>query len=358
MSNLHYFVALNSLKYVSPKLVHKLIKVFSTPEAIFNSSFDQLKQVPGIRANAVNSILNFRDHDSVADEIQKAKLRGISLVPFGSPLYPEALSNIYDPPILLYVKGSLKPVDSKAVAIVGARKASSYGLKAANSIASFLAENKITLISGLARGIDTEIHRTTLRKGGRTIAVLGSGLDFIYPPENKNLYNDIAQTGAVISEFPLLTPPEKYNFPRRNRIISGLSLGTVVVEAGLKSGSLITARFALDQGRDVFAIPGPLNSRTSEGTHALIQEGAKLVHKAADILLELNLPIISKSNNIKELSDIENWLLDKLDEESYSVNKLVDNSIYSIQNIKAAVTKLELKGFIRQIHGDRFAKEY
>lgn len=357
--NLHYFVALNDSKHVSPKLAHRLIQRFASPERIFSATREELRATEGITSNALNYISNFPDtgHQWIIEEMERAKARGISLVPWGSKDYPELLSTIYDPPLLLYVKGSILPDDKTAIALVGARKASAYGLKAANHLASQLAANGITLVSGMARGIDTEIHRTALKNGGRTIAVLGSGLEFIYPPENRDLYNEISKSGAVISEFPLLTPPEPYNFPRRNRIISGLSLGTVVVEAGEKSGSLITARFALDQGREVFAVPGPIGEDRSEGTHRLIQDGAKLVQNVDDILAELNITKISKETNITDLSDIENWLLDKLEDESYSVNNLVGVSGFSAKAIVTAMTKLELKGLVRGIHGDRFVKE-
>ncbi|OGQ35938.1 MAG: DNA protecting protein DprA [Deltaproteobacteria bacterium RIFCSPHIGHO2_12_FULL_43_9] len=354
---LHYFVALNNAKHISPKLAHRLIEHFSSPEKIFSASREELQVIEGITSNALNSILNFTDHQQVIEEIARAESRGITLIPWGSEHYPELLSQIYDPPVLLYVKGSISPDDKIAIALVGARKASSYGLKAANRLASELAANKITLVSGMARGIDTEIHRTALKNGGRTIAVLGSGLEFIYPPENRELYNEISRSGAVISEFPLLTPPEPYNFPRRNRIISGLSLGTVVVEAGEKSGSLITARFALDQGREVFAVPGPIGEIGNTGTHRLIQDGAKLVQNTDDILTELNIPKISKETNITDLSDIEKLLLDKLEDESYSINSLAGVSGIPANAITAAMTKLELRGLVREIHGNRFVKE-
>lgn len=354
---LHHFIALNGLKYISPKLARRLLEEFSTPDRIFSATKEELRSIEGITLNAISSILNFSNHEWVIEEIEKTKSRGINLVALGSEDYPELLTEIYDPPILLYVKGTILPSDKNAISLVGARKASANGLKAANRLASELIANNITLISGMARGIDTEIHTTAIKNGGRTIAVLGSGLEFIYPPENKDLYNEISKCGAVISEFPLLTPPEQYNFPRRNRIISGLSLGTVVVEASEKSGSLITARFALEQGREVFAVPGPINENKNAGTHHLIQDGAKLVQNAKDILTELRIPILSKDKNVTDLSDTENWLLDKLEDASYSINDLVNVSNHSVRALTAAMTKLELKSLVRHIHGNRFVKE-
>lgn len=357
-NNLYYWVALNSLKNVTPRIAHLLLKEFSTPEKIFSSPKSKLQVVDGMTFNALNAILNFSNHDWVLEELDRARAKDIYILPLHSEYYPSILAQIYDPPILLYVKGTIKSEDKNAIAMVGARKASANGLRSANKIAAALISNKITLVSGMARGIDTEIHRTALKNNGRTIAVLGSGLEFIYPPENRNLYNEICHSGAVVSEFPLLTPPEPYNFPRRNRIISGLSLGTVVVEAGIKSGSLITARFALDQGREVFAIPGPIAEKSSEGTHQLIQEGAKLVQNAEDILNELNIKVQNKpKGDILDLSDVESWLLKRLDSDSSSVNNLVSDSNFSSQNVIAALTKLELRGLVKQIHGDRYIRE-
>ncbi len=203
--------------------------------------------------------------------------------------YPQNLKNILYPPIVLYVKGRLKPQDCNSIAIVGSRLASFYGLSCAEKLAGELANYGLTVVSGMARGIDTASHRGALKQNGRTIAVIGSGFNRIYPPENKGLCEEIAGSGAVISEFPIDTPPEKENFPRRNRIISGLSLGVVVVEAARNSGALITADFALEQGREVFALPGKVDSSTSFGTNELIKQGAKLVSCVDDIIEEFAL---------------------------------------------------------------------
>lgn len=210
--------------------------------------------------------------------------------------YPARLKNIYSPPVDLYIKGEFLPEDEIAVALVGSRKASQYGLELSEKLAYDLATRGITVVSGLARGIDSAAHRGALKAKGRTIAVFGCGIDYIYPPENKLLAEQIQERGALISEFPDKLSPKPYNFPRRNRIISGLSLGVVVIEAARTSGALITANFALEQGREVFAVPGKVNSDTSEGVHRLLKEGAKLVETVDDIIEELNLtPLIKET---------------------------------------------------------------
>lgn len=216
--------------------------------------------------------------------------------------YPANLKYIYDPPSILYIKGNILPEDTIAVAVVGSRRATYYGLKNAENLGFQLAAGGITIISGLARGVDSAAHRGALKARGRTIAVLGSGLNKIYPRENEELVEEIAQNGAVISEFALDTPPLRQNFPRRNRIISGLSLGVVVVEAAKRSGALITANFALEQGREVFALPGKIDSFTSKGTHDLIKQGAKLVESIEDIIEELE-PLKACQINRKRMAD-------------------------------------------------------
>ncbi len=221
---------------------------------------------------------------------------------FSDKGYPTNLKYIYDPPPTLYVKGNILPEDNIAIAIIGSRRATYYGLKNAENLSFELAAGGITIISGLARGVDSAAHRGALKAGGRTIAVLGSGLNIIYPPENEKLAREILQCGAVISEFPQGTAPLRQNFPRRNRIISGLSLGVVVVEAAKRSGALITANLALEQGREVFALPGKIDSFTSRGTHDLIKQGAKLVESAEDIIEELE-PLKSCQINQKRIAD-------------------------------------------------------
>jgi DNA processing protein len=275
--------------------------------------------------------------------------------------YPQNLRYIYDPPQTIYVKGSLLLEDNLAIAIVGSRQASYYGLKNAESLAFELAAKGITIVSGLARGIDSAAHQGALKAKGRTIAVLGSGLNKIYPPENKKLAEEIAQNGAVLSEFPLDTPPLKENFPRRNRIISGLSLGVVVVEAAQKSGALITASCALEQGREVFALPGKIDSFTSQGTNDLIKQGAKLIQSSQDIVDELEpLRLLSgmpkETQKIPDLPEEESKVYQLLSSEPMHIDELLEKSALSQGKLLTALMKLEYKKLIKELPGKRFVK--
>jgi len=272
--------------------------------------------------------------------------------------YPPNLKEIYDPPPLLYVLGSLIPQDRRAVAIVGSRYPTTYGQMFAERIALGLSQRGITLVSGLARGIDSSAHRGALTAGGRTIGVLGCGIDIIYPPENRKLFDQVAAQGAILSEFPLGTPPDSDHFPIRNRVISGISLGVVVVEATLRSGSLITARFALDQGREVFAVPGNADSARSAGTNRLIREGAKLVTQAEDILEEISIasPPALEVPPRPKLTDEEAKIFSILGPQSMHVNQVIALSALSSAQVSVTLLSLELAGHIKQLPGMRFIK--
>ncbi|HEU5368765.1 MAG TPA: DNA-processing protein DprA, partial [Ktedonobacterales bacterium] len=271
------------------------------------------------------------------------------------PDYPELLREIYLPPIVLYVRGALASEDAWAVAIVGTRKATAYGYQVTEQLARGLASNKVTVISGLARGVDTAAHKAALAvSGGRTIAVLGCGLDMIYPPENARLAARLCEQGALISEFPLGTQPEPTNFPIRNRVISGLSLGVVVIEAPRHSGALITTRFALEQNRQVFAVPGHIYSKASEGTNALIQDGAKLVMRVDDVLEELKLQQAPQQQEMRALlpaSDVESVLLALLAAapEPQHVDELCRASALPTAEVSSALVMMELKGMVQQV---------
>ncbi|MDL1965359.1 MAG: DNA-processing protein DprA, partial [Candidatus Desulfofervidus auxilii] len=261
------------------------------------------------------------------------------------------------PPPLLYLKGEAELLNTPSIAIVGARRASFYGLKIATKLATNLAELGITVVSGLARGIDAAGHKGALQAGGNTIAVLGCGLDIVYPSENQKFYAKIEKEGVLISEFPLGTPPLSQNFPVRNRLISGLSLGVVVVEAALKSGSLITARLALEQGREVFAVPGPISNFYSKGTHALIKQGAKLVENVMDIVEELNLSVS------KETSEYFNIKLDPFSERVLSLlhtpKNLEEIALSLNENVvelSSILTLLEVQGLVKQLPGKQYMK--
>ena len=300
----------------------------------------------------------------------------ISMIKIDDAGYPKMLKNIHKPPQALYVNGSILPQDDIAVAIVGSRRASLYGIETAGQLAYELAARGVTVVSGMARGIDSAAHRGALKAKGRTIAVLGSGHNNIYPPENKDLYKEISGTGAVISEFEDDTPPLPKNFPQRNRIISGLSLGVVVVEAARNSGALITADFAAEQGRTVFALPGKISSHTSSGTNELIKDGARLVQSVDDIIEELSLArepdpaegpekkaIISdiakktKAYLYNSLTDDEREVYKALYDEPMHIDDIAQKASIGIAKITKALLGLELKNLIKEVAGKQFIRK-
>jgi len=267
-------------------MVCALVAYFTQASRIFSATAAELAQVPGIRKKLIQEIAGFHDWATVERDLEKLTQLGAHIVTYRDPDYPPLLKNINDYPAFLYVKGKINP-DEVYIAIVGSRRATNYGILTAERFARGLAQVGLAVVSGMARGIDAAAHRAAIAVRGRTVAVLGSGLDIIYPPEHRDLYNAISTHGAVISEFPLGTPPRATNFPYRNRLISGLSWGVVVVEATDKSGSLITARLAAEQGRGVFAVPGEIDAPGSRGTHKLLKEGATIVERTEDILEEI-----------------------------------------------------------------------
>lgn len=304
---------------------------------------------------------------------------GIKKVGIKDNEYPDNLKDIYDPPATLYVKGSILPQDKIAIAIVGTRLASYYGLSTAERLAYDLALKGVTIVSGMARGIDSAAHRGALNAKGRTIAVFGCGLDYIYPPENSKLSEKIYESGALISEFPEGTPPYKGNFPKRNRLISGLSLGVVVVEAGLRSGALITANLALEQGREVFSVPGQANSFNTKGTHRLLRDGAKLVENADDILEELapilkdrikefSAPHLEKktdyipdvdANRVKKapsLSEDENNIYSLISYHPTALEEVIEQGQLPSGKVSSILTLLEVKGLVKQLEGKMFTR--
>lgn len=281
-------IALNLTGHIGIILYKRLLSYFGSTRNIMHSSQGKLERVEGIGSVISQAIIEIRKSDKLKKEIDMTKKLDVEIIPYYSDRYQQQLKNIIDYPILLYVKGEIKEQDQVAIAIVGTRQCSLYGKKTALKFAQELADLGICIVSGLARGIDTYAHIGALEtKNGRTIAVAGSGLNIIYPPENRKLFYQICERGAVISEFGLDTPPDASNFPRRNRIIGGLSLGLLIVEAGEKSGALISADLALEQGKEIFCIPGNIDSPKSKGCNALIKQGAKLVNGIEDILVEI-----------------------------------------------------------------------
>jgi len=339
--NLTWFT-LKSVPGIGNHLFKKLIELFKTPEAIFGASAEDLLRIEGMTGRIVSSLGKYKIPDKVKRDYDLTMKRGYGIVTMSDPQYPPLLLEIPDPPPFLYVHGRLEK-SIKNIAVVGSRNASSYGIETTKRLCSSLAARGITIVSGMARGIDTSAHKGALDGNGKTIAVLGSGFERVYPAENRGLFDRIAENGAVISEFPLHTEPEAYNFPIRNRIISGVSLGTIVVEATKKSGSLITARLAAEQNREVFAVPGNVQSFKSIGTHTLIKQGAKLVEHAQDVIEEFeSIPGMS-SGDINQSGEKEE---DKLPPMTTSIEP---------GKLSGILLKLELMGLVEQAPGKLFS---
>ena len=359
------WLALRRAKGLGCVSFKRLAAEFSDPGKIFAASRSALEQVEDLRADAIDGIVNFHEWAEVDDEIGRLRDAGITLVCYSDASYPERLRAIADPPPLLYVKGELSSVDDKAVAIVGSRSASDYGRRVARDLARGLAGAGFTVVSGMARGIDGMAHEAALNSGGRTIAVLGSGVERAYPPEHDKLYRRVSANGAVISELPIGTRPMAFNFPARNRLISGLSLGVVVVEATEKSGSLITASLAVEQGREVFAVPGEVGSSRSRGAHRLIRQGAKLVETVDDILEEIApqllfrggaahaAPLVLPQNAGAETRKIFALLQDG----SLQVDEVIEKSGIAAPRVLQILLELELHGYVRQLPGKIYAAE-
>ena len=370
------YLALKSIPGVGLVLFQRLLARFGQPARVFQAKAGELLAVKGVNQDLAQDLLAFRDWDRVEAEFAKMSAARIEMLLPDDPRFPARLKKIPYPPAFLFLKGTLLPQDDLALAVVGTRSASYYGLKTCRRLAGGLAARGVTVVSELARGIDTAAHQEALETGGRTLAVLGCGLDVVYPPENLKLYGQIPERGALISEFSLGTPPEARNFPIRNRIISGLALGVMVVEAGLKSGTGITVRYALDQGREVFAVPGPIDSPTSVGPHRLIQQGAKLVQDVEDIFQEF--PGLAKGPGPlfgvpSRVSDTggptaagtaaaspaapEDPLLALLGSDPLSMEELLRATGLPAPQVLSRLTVLELEGLIRELPGKRFVLE-
>ena len=366
MTKFEALVSLNMVLDIGSIRLKKLLEFFGKPQDILIASAEKLISVSGIGEKIAQKICSLKKQD-LDTEFTLAKNHGLKIISFEDADYPENLKNIPDPPIILYVKGELKPEDKFALSIVGSRRVSFYGLANAQKFAADLSAKGFTIVSGMARGIDTYAHRGALKQGGRTIAVMGSGFNHIYPQENRKLAEEISKSGAVISEFPISTLPLKQNFPRRNRVISGLSLGVLVAEAAKNSGALITADFALEQGREVFALPGKVDSLNSFGTNGLIKEGAKLVSCVDDIIEELNLNI---SNNIepktkenknrdKQSSDLsidECALYNSIVGEPMCLDELLEKTHLASSRALEVLLRLQAKRLIKQLPGQQFAR--
>jgi len=359
------WLALGRIRGVGGVSFKKITARFADPAAVFRASAAELAEIEGLHRELIHSIANFNDWAEIDKEIQRARAAGIKMIPFSDAAYPASLRAIADPPPLLYVKGELRDNDSKAIAIVGSRSASDCGRRIARDLARGLASFGFTVVSGMARGIDGMAHESALQAGGRTLAVLGSGVDHAYPPEHEMLYRRISENGAVISELPMGARPIAFNFPARNRLISGLSLGVVVVEATEKSGSLITASLAAEQGREVFAVPGEAGASRSRGSHRLIRQGAKLVETVEDIIEEIA-PQLSRRGDAAPASarslpensgPAARQIFALLKETSLQVDQVIEQSGLPAPQVLQVLLDLELQGFVCQTPGKIYRAE-
>jgi DNA processing protein len=340
-----------------------LLDRFGSPEQIFKTTVSELMTVEGVRREAAQNIVKRKYTADPLSELMRIEKCGARIITPADPSYPAMLKEIHDPPMILYSKGEEIPSNLTLVAVVGSRNPTHYGLNAAEMVGQGLARRGIGVVSGMARGIDSAAHWGCLGGRGFTIAVLGTGVDIIYPPSNKKLFHQIINKGAVISEFPLGTPPEPKNFPIRNRIISGLSRGVVVVEATKNSGSLITASQALEQGREVFAVPGSINSFKSTGCHLLIKQGARLIENSDDILddLGLNYPYVPKTDTFKDeppppSDEYERTIYDIIGDYPIHIDQIARLSKLKPEEVSSTLMRMELKGIVRQLPGKTFVR--
>ncbi len=354
------------IEHVGPIRVRQLLERFGDASAVLRASKHQLLQVHGIGEETADAIANWEKSIDLAAELRRVAEFGCQIITQADAEYPGLLRQIYDPPIVLYVKGTLSTLDKNSIAIVGTREATHYGIESARKLAYQLAYLGVTVVSGGARGIDTAAHQGALAAKGRTIAVLGTGINIVVPPENKDLFERITANGALITQFPFNRTPDKQSFAIRNRIVAGMTLGTVVVEAGLRSGALITANFATEYGRQVFAVPGRIDSPRSKGCHDLIKKGAKLCESAEDILSEFEylfptstwpcspaepgvLPAI-------ELSETEQKVYDALGEDELSIEDVIRRSGLPSSTVSVALLSLEMKRIVKQLPGKIFVR--
>ena len=364
MNSTEACIALNMLPTMGPVRLRKLLEVFRTPEAVLTAKRDQLRKVEGIGNEVIDQILNWQSLVDLTAELERVRQFGATVITQDSPSYPKSLREIHAPPIVLYVWGEIEERDQHAIGVIGARRTTHYGLEAAKKLSYQIAYAGLTVISGLARGIDTAAHQGALAAKGRTIAVIGSGLQAIYPPENLGLAEKIRNgNGAIVSEFSMEIQPDRQTFPMRNRIISGWSHGILVVEAGLNSGALITASQAIEQGRSVYAVPGHINAPSAMGSNRLIQQGAKLVMSANDILDDLQVllpetkPSAEAANRpLPVLSTEERRVYDAIDSAETPIDQIAARSDLPSGMVSSTLLRLELKRLVKQLPGKYFVK--
>lgn len=348
------------LPKMGPARLRRLLEVFRTPERILSANRNELRNVDGIGSEVADAIVSWQQRVDLAAELERIERFGAQVLTLDSPEYPASLREIHSPPIVLYVWGELKERDHHAIAVVGSRAATHYGLETAKKLSFQLAYAGVTVVSGLARGIDTAAHLGALAAKGRTLAVLGSGFLQLYPRENQLLAEKIAGSGAVLSEFSMDTKADVQTFPMRNRIVSGLSSGVLVVEAALNSGALITASQAAEQGRSVYAIPGPIDRPSSAGSNRLIQQGAKLVTHGGDVLEELQMlfPETPKLNRVlpSNLGPEERTIYEAIGDGESALEEIITRTSLPTQTVTSMLLGMELKQLIKQLPGQRFVK--
>lgn len=353
-------LCLNLVPGIGPVVYADLIDAFGSPSNVLAASPAHLRDIPGVGSKLVHAIITAKETVNVQQQLEICRQHDIEILERDGENYPERLSEIYDPPSILFCQGKILPADNISVAIVGTRHASNYGTKTAEHLARGLSMAGVTIVSGLARGIDSAAHRGALESGGRTIAVLGGGHLKMYPPEHKDLARQICGQGAVVTESLPGSSPKSGSFPRRNRIVTGLSLGVIVVEAADRSGALISARLAMEQGREVFAVPGRIDNRTSRGCHRLIRDGAKLVENVDDVLEELgpmatptkldNETTIRRPAELK-LTEQESKVLNAISSEATQFDVIVEQTGLPPARVLSTISILEMRRLIRRISG-------
>ncbi len=352
-----YWVGFNYVKGIGSVRVNRLLQAFGGDlKAAWEAPYEKLIAVR-LHPRLVENVLRVRSQIDLERIWENIERKGIQVITWEEEAYPSLLRQIVQPPPVLYIKGEYLPEDELAVAVVGTRRVSAYGKQVAEELAAFLARNQVTVVSGLARGTDAVAHQSALREGGRTLAVLGCGVDLIYPPEHVKLAEEITANGALISDYPPGTPPESNNFPPRNRIISGLSLATIVIEAGETSGALITASFAADQGREVLAVPGNIHSPNSKGVNRLIQSGARPLLNPADVLEALNIQQINTRRIARKVlpsDETEAKLLQVMGNDNLTADEISFLSGLPIDKVSACLIMMELKGLVKNNGGTNY----
>ncbi len=364
MNSTEACIALNMVAKMGPVRLRKLLEVFETPERILATKRGELRAIDGIGNEVAEEIANWESTVDLPAELARIRDFGAKVITASSPSYPRQLREIHAPPIVLYVWGELTERDQHAIGVIGSRRTSHYGAECAKKLSYQLAYSGLTIVSGLARGIDTAAHQGALAAKGRTIAVIGSGLTKLYPPENAALAEKIRDGhGAVVSEFSMEIEPDRQTFPMRNRIISGWSHGILVVEAGFNSGALITASQAIEQGRSVYAVPGHINAPTAHGSNRLIQQGAKLVMDANDILDDLQILLpekqkfpTEKARSLPEMSDAERRVYDAILPTETPIDQISTNCDLPAATVSSVLLRLELKRLVKQLPGKYFVK--